>query len=501
MYVGVTSFANSTAGPGLFRSTDGGNTWVNVLNPLNMYLPGRTATLGAGASIASVTSIVADPFTANRLIIGLGNIGQAPLSASAGVWVSDDGGATWERDVGGANPTIPNDTIPTGTTVGRVTVAIGTGAVSYEKYVYVMMGTPPLANPGINVFDAGVLLGIYKSLDNMLDWTKIMLKQNIYTTIAIPVNNDFVNINVLGHDASDVGALAVDPNDPNVVYVGGSSDYTQFASLTVTRSELPNHGMIRIDTGDIRGTTYTLPDVTAQTYPNDGDDIVKAYVAAHAPPPPNPLPTMMSYRNNGQYDPVFYNNAYLPAVAYSGEGVYYYDLDDGIADGGNSFFDPPQTPPPSGSEQPEPDLPSSIHVLVFDSQGRLLFGTAEGIYRGTVLGFGYDLTSGGSGIVTNSGGISGLVPSETADNIPGMSIVSINGNLEIPELSGAAVDPDNNTRIYTSAFETGTALTTTGPAGWQSALECMVRPRAPTSFKACPTPLLSRWACRWWGLR
>ncbi len=467
VYVGVTSFANSTQGPALYRSTDGGATWVNVLNPANMYLPGLTTTLGAGASLASVTSIVADPFTANRLIIGLGNIGQAPLSASAGVWLSDNGGTTWQQIVGGANPNIPNDTIPTGTSVGRVTIAIGTAAVSYEKYVYVMMGTPPLANPAVNVFDAGVLLGIYKSLDNMLDWTKIMLKQNIYTTIANPVDNDFVNINVLGHDASDVGALAVDPSDPNVVYVGGSSDYTQFATENTARTEPPNHGMIRIDTGDMRGTTYTLPDMPVQTYPNDGDDIVKAYIAAHAPPVPNPAPAMVSYRTDGFYDPVFQNGAYLPAVAYTGEGVSWYDLDDGISSGGNSFFDPPGAGI-SGDEQPEPDLPSSIHVLVFDNQGRLLFGTAEGIYRGTVLGFGYDLTSGGSGIVTDSGGVSGLIPSETANGSQGMSIVSINGNLQIAELSGAAIDPDNSSRMYTSEFETGTALTTSGPAGWQS---------------------------------
>ena len=52
-----------------------------------------------------------------------------------------------------------------------------------------------------------------------LNFTKVKLRQD---TSAGPTHS-FTDISLLGHDAGYVGALLVDPADPNVVYLGGSN--------------------------------------------------------------------------------------------------------------------------------------------------------------------------------------------------------------------------------------------------------------------------------------
>src|SRR5206468_234394 len=76
VFVAVTSWFNDpTKAPAIFKTTNGGQSWTNVLNPAQMFDP-RTGALGAGAPLASVTDLLVDPFTPGRLIAGLGNIGQ-----------------------------------------------------------------------------------------------------------------------------------------------------------------------------------------------------------------------------------------------------------------------------------------------------------------------------------------------------------------------------------------------------------------------------------------
>ena len=106
--------------------------------------------------------------------------------------------------------------------VGRVTIAEAAQKTSDGNTFYVLMGTPPNTPPvtGGNV-NYGMYLGLYKSSDTLLDFTKVMLRQAI--TPPPGVNPpDFQDINLLGQDASNAGALAVDPTDLNVVYVGGA---------------------------------------------------------------------------------------------------------------------------------------------------------------------------------------------------------------------------------------------------------------------------------------
>lgn len=74
-----------TAPAGLFRSEDGGNTWAPVKGLLRH--PSRpTWTPGAGGQC--LHSIQLDPANARRMYVGI---------SSAGVFRSDDDGATWKR--------------------------------------------------------------------------------------------------------------------------------------------------------------------------------------------------------------------------------------------------------------------------------------------------------------------------------------------------------------------------------------------------------------------
>src|SRR5262249_32078303 len=145
--------------------------------------------------------------------------------------------------------------------------------------------------------------------------------------------------------------------------------------------------------------------------PNDGDDITKAAVAAAL---------------DGFYDPDTEEDPY------TGEGVYWYDLEQGR----------------SGGTGPFERLPPAIHALGFDPLGRLLVGTEGGLWRGVAYGFGYDKTSGGTGIVF--GGSKSSSP-------PGMKLTSLNGNLQIASLTSLAIDPNDTNVIYTTQIGTGAA--------------------------------------------
>src|SRR5262249_37905464 len=157
--------------------------------------------------------------------------------------------------------------------------------------------------------------------DNFLNFTKVMLKQPgpTHTRFA----ESYLDIGLLGTEGATVGAMTVDPSDPNVVYVGGSRRFT---------TDPYQHALLRIDTGNMRDASYLDP--LTGTIPNDGDDIDKAKKAE---------------ANGGKY-PTSPSGA--GGVTYAGEGVYWYDIEQAKgSDLGKSQL-----------------LPPAIHRLVFDSQ-------------------------------------------------------------------------------------------------------------------------------------
>ena len=67
------------------------------------------------------------------------------------------------------------------------------------------------ANPAAPVY------GLWKTKDAGLNFTHVMIKE--IDPILIDVFNE---VNITGTECGATGALAVDPTDPSVVYVGGS---------------------------------------------------------------------------------------------------------------------------------------------------------------------------------------------------------------------------------------------------------------------------------------
>jgi len=75
---------------GLFRSSDGGDTWQMVEGL--WYHPDRKNWVGGGADFPGIHSILIDPRSADTVRIGV---------SCGGIWVSEDGGEKWDcRGVG-----------------------------------------------------------------------------------------------------------------------------------------------------------------------------------------------------------------------------------------------------------------------------------------------------------------------------------------------------------------------------------------------------------------
>ena len=204
VYVAVAT--GGEFGAGLYKSTlvGGQLVWTDVLTPSVM------AGLAAGTPLASVTSVVIDPANANDVIVGIGNIGlTGAANASAGVWISSNLGASWSPMVGGNNPAIPNDTVPSGVGVGRVTVAEGLNVTTDIPIYYVLIGSPPPATPpatGGSV-NYGGYVGLYKTKDGGLNFTKVQLNQATAPQV-------YSAIDLLGADAGNVGRWRSIPRTP-----------------------------------------------------------------------------------------------------------------------------------------------------------------------------------------------------------------------------------------------------------------------------------------------
>ena len=162
-YAAVESGGN--AGPGVYKTTDGGLHWVNVFSTAaannNIFGPGSSTTplFASGTPLASVTSMAINPFDPTEITIGVGNIGLTVTSATAGVYRSNNSGATWSAVTGGSvaaqNDVLPGAVLANGTlsaatsmTIGRVTVAYAaTGVTNDSSILYVLITSPPAANP------------------------------------------------------------------------------------------------------------------------------------------------------------------------------------------------------------------------------------------------------------------------------------------------------------------------------------------------------------------
>jgi hypothetical protein len=451
VYVAVASGPN---GPGLWRSDDGGQTWTSILAPSNMSLD-NGSNVAVGTPLASVTDIAIDRLSASEevLWVGMGNVGLAPTSTLAGVWKSVNAGGTWLQQAGGHDTkgtAVLHQKIPVGTDttfdIGEVKIALPgqTETIGPDGKIH------PVGRPG----DEGIAYafinnrkapeqsedstanldnetGIFKTKTGGQSWTHVMLRENVQFEFdgSPPPLHNFEDITLTGggieQDAAE--ALIVDPQNSNVVYFGGSNRFIKDPNSDGISPLFEAHPFIRVDTTNMRDTTYVSPfkPYNFTQYPNDGDDIYKAADAAFLNKfqEPGVYPTITGVTGSGG--------------AYKGEGVFWYDLQQGT---------------PGFTDFTQLRLPATIHALVFDGQGRLLVGTEGGIWRGVSQGFQYDSTGGASvgGDRSIEGDLGVASPSEG-----GMILTDINGNLQIADITSVAIDPIDRHGLDASAASLG----------------------------------------------
>ena len=158
---------------GLFRSTDGGRSWDNVLFV--------DETTGA-------TDLAADPGAPDTLYASTWQVRYYPwlsyftpnVGPGSGIFKSTDGGKTWARLTGPGLPAGP---------LGRISLAVAPGSRGARVYA-----TINAAGPGS---------GLYRSDDGGAAWQRI----NADAALA----GDYA------------GMIAVDPRNPDTVYVMGQS--------------------------------------------------------------------------------------------------------------------------------------------------------------------------------------------------------------------------------------------------------------------------------------
>lgn len=160
-----------SGGTGIWKSTDGGTTWVNTTTRIS--------------TTAAFSDLAMDPLDAQTLYAGVGFLYG---STANGVYKTVNGGASWSLLSGG---------LPNGTSVGTTKIAI---APSDPQTVYVS-----IAGSGVgSAF--GSLFQMMKTVDGGASWTSLTTTPNYMLSQG-------------WYDST----LAVDPLSADTVYAGGGS--------------------------------------------------------------------------------------------------------------------------------------------------------------------------------------------------------------------------------------------------------------------------------------
>jgi photosystem II stability/assembly factor-like uncharacterized protein len=157
---------------GVFRSTDMGDNFVRLSGDGSSGLPDQGA-----------TSLVADPGNRSRFYAAVPF--SPPFTGTEGVYRSDNGGLTWTE--------------------------VNTGLTGLDSSLRILLSVHNNTARGTNAVYAAVLgadlIGVFRSDNFGVTWT----------SLGVPPVSLFPNIQT-GYN----GAIAADPNDPNVVLISGT---------------------------------------------------------------------------------------------------------------------------------------------------------------------------------------------------------------------------------------------------------------------------------------
>ncbi len=212
---------------GIYRSTDGGNTWTQVIsgNPGN--------------------SVIFDPTNGN---IAYASLGNSFSGGTEGVFKSTDSGKTWAA-LNGTGANVLNLI-----NAGRVVLAM---APSTSTTLYA----------GIANAVTGDLLGFFKTNDGGTNWTQLTSTPD-YCTPQCSYDN----------------VIAVQPSNPNVVFAGGAFETTLVRSLDggttwTTLQSAASSGFLH---ADMHALAF-FPNGNTLYLGNDGGAYVTTQITASTP--------------------------------------------------------------------------------------------------------------------------------------------------------------------------------------------------------------------------
>jgi len=215
VYVGTgeENFAgDSYYGAGILKSTDGGNTWTNIVGPFLRDMIGAIAVHPTRSEVvvcasrlgifrsgdagntwtqvlpgAAGISVVFDPTNGDSVWATLGTVGG---NSRNGVYHSTNGGLTWTLSNGTGTGALPS------TGMGRMELALAPSSPA-TMYLQVGPSTPT----------SGSLFGIYKTTDAGLTWSKLPVSASLAANLGGQLWYDNV--------------IRVSPVNPDVVWSGG----------------------------------------------------------------------------------------------------------------------------------------------------------------------------------------------------------------------------------------------------------------------------------------
>ena len=185
---GYPSLIQETVG-GLYRSTDGGTTFTLVSNAP-----------GSGLPLGPATSVVGDPNNTNKLYAAVTTPDQTNAGRiSTAIYVSNDTGATWAQ--------VFNSTQ-------------SAGAINASTQTAIRLAAGPNGSVAAGVIDLNTkqVVGLFWSGNSGSTWT----------TLSTPSLNP-------GGQGSVNFAIAIDPNNKNIIYVTGDAHQNDPFTVTAFR--------------------------------------------------------------------------------------------------------------------------------------------------------------------------------------------------------------------------------------------------------------------------
>jgi uncharacterized delta-60 repeat protein len=188
--VGAPGINGLTGNTGIWKSTDGGQTWTNTTTSISTF--------------DAFTDLVMDPRNAQVLYAAVGqmNVNFYDFSgtgdAANGVYITKDGGASWTSL--NIMPNGPTNAFPGGTTDGRIALAISDPAGASAATLYAS-----IVNSNQFSFSWGGLQAMETSTDGGTTWTQLS---------SVP--------NYLGFQGYYASTLIASPTNPKIIFAGGN---------------------------------------------------------------------------------------------------------------------------------------------------------------------------------------------------------------------------------------------------------------------------------------